>query len=136
MVSETVPIATDGNKEPLINSTRILNITAADQADTMYLIINAKLKQNSEWSTMSNRALHPQEDSSERHTRSISIDKESGRVCFVQETMKSRSGNIKCSSSVQMRYFKLFWKACIPHEGGVTPLHWTKETGVQMAQKK
>ena len=37
----------DGDKKPLISSTRMLNITAADHVGIMNLIINAKLKQNS-----------------------------------------------------------------------------------------
>ena len=47
MVSETVPIDTDGIKEPSINSTRMLAIIAANQAGITNLIIDAKLKQNS-----------------------------------------------------------------------------------------
>ena len=48
MRSEMVPNGTDGVKEPSINSTRMLNIIAADQAGVMNLIIDAELKQNSE----------------------------------------------------------------------------------------
>ena len=48
MMPETVLNSTDDDKEPLINPTRMLSITAADQAGAMYFIINAELKQNSE----------------------------------------------------------------------------------------
>ena len=47
MVSKTVPTGTDGDKEASINSTRMLNITAADQVGVMNLILDAELKQNS-----------------------------------------------------------------------------------------
>ena len=47
MVSETVPINTDGDKELLINSTWMLIIIVADQVDVINLIIDAELKQNS-----------------------------------------------------------------------------------------
>ena len=47
MVSKTVPIGTDGVKEPSINSTRNLYVIAADQAGVMNIIIDAGLKQNS-----------------------------------------------------------------------------------------
>ena len=46
MVCKTVPINTDGVKEPSINSTGMINIIAADQAGIMSLIIDVKVKQN------------------------------------------------------------------------------------------
>ena len=45
MVSKMVPIGTDGEKESSIYSTRMLNFTAADQADVVNLIIDAELVQ-------------------------------------------------------------------------------------------
>ena len=48
MVSKMTPIGTAGMKEPSINSARMLNIIAADQAGVMNLITDADLKQNSE----------------------------------------------------------------------------------------
>ena len=50
MVSKTVPIGTDGVKEPSINWTRNLNVTAADQTGVMSAIIDDELKQNSKHS--------------------------------------------------------------------------------------
>ena len=47
MVSETVPIGTDGAKEPSINSIRNLNVTVDNQAGIMNVIIDARLKQHS-----------------------------------------------------------------------------------------
>ena len=47
MVSKTVPISTEGIKEPSINSTRMLHIIATNQVGVMNLIIDAELTQNS-----------------------------------------------------------------------------------------
>ena len=49
MVSKTVAMDTEGNKEPSVNFTRMLNIIAADQVGIMNLIVDAELtlKQNS-----------------------------------------------------------------------------------------
>ena len=49
MMSKMAPIDTGGVKEPSINSTRRLNIIAADQVGVMNLIVDAELtlKQNS-----------------------------------------------------------------------------------------
>ena len=47
MVSKTVPIGTDGVKEPSINSTKILNVIASNQAGVMSVIVDDKLKQSS-----------------------------------------------------------------------------------------
>ena len=49
MASTTVSIGTDGIKEPSIDSIRMLNIIAADQAGVMNLTIDTNLKQNSEF---------------------------------------------------------------------------------------
>lgn len=43
MVSKTAPIGMDGNKEPSINSTRMLNIIADNHVGVMNLIIDAEL---------------------------------------------------------------------------------------------
>ena len=48
MVSKTVAMDTEGNKEPSVNFTRMLNIIAADQVGIMNLIIDAGFNQNSE----------------------------------------------------------------------------------------
>ena len=47
MVSKTTPGSTDGNKEPLIYSTRMLSFIAADQAVATELTIDVKLRHNS-----------------------------------------------------------------------------------------
>jgi hypothetical protein len=83
MVSKTVPMGIKGIKESSINSTRMLNIIATNQAGVMNLIIDAKLKQNSNLFVHNlDRAFHPQEKSPRRHICSTIMDKESGRDCF------------------------------------------------------
>ena len=47
IVSKTAPDGTDGNKDALILSTRMLSLVAADQAGATELTIKFKLKQNS-----------------------------------------------------------------------------------------
>ena len=134
MRSETVPNGTDGVKEPSINSTRMLNIIAADQAGAMYLIIDAELEKNSKFVHDVRSSSCPQENSSGRHVPFTIVDKESGRGCFfVQETNKLRSGYTNFPRlHIRMRYFQhRFLEGGYSHKGWVTPLRWHQDTRVQ-----
>ena len=136
MRSETVPNGTDVVNEPSINSTRILNTIAADQADVTYLLIDAELKQNSEfvYDGRSNNLLH--DNSSGRTVPLTTIDKESGcGFFFVQETNKLRSGYTNFPRlHVRMRYFQHeFLEGGYSHKGWVTPLRWHQDIRVQTA---
>lgn len=136
MRSETVPNGTDGVKEPSINSTRILNTIAADQADVMNLLIDAELKQNSELVHDVRSDIFLRENSSGRKVPSTTIDKESGRGCFfVQETNKLRSGYTNFPRlHVRMRYFQHeFSEGGYSHKRWVTPLRWHQDIRVQTA---
>ena len=46
MASKTVCIGTDSNREPYIDSTKILNIIAADPAGVVNSTVDTELKQN------------------------------------------------------------------------------------------
>ena len=87
MVSKTGHLGTDGVKESSINSTRILNIIAANQAGVMHLIIDAELKQNSKLFVHEVQAFHPQEKFSGRHICLTIMEKESGCGFFLSRRL-------------------------------------------------
>ena len=137
MRSETVPNGTDGANEPSINSSRRLNIIAADQAGAMDLIIDAELEKNSEFVHDNRPSSCPPENSSGIRAPSIIMHKENGHSCFFdQETNKLRSGHTKSPRlHVRMRYSQhRFLGGEYSHKGWVTLLRWSQDIGVQTAQ--
>ena len=137
MRSETVPNGTDGANEPSINSSRRLNIIAADQAGAMDLIIDAELEKNSEFVHDNRPSSCPPENSSGIRAPSIIMHKENGHSCFFdQETNNLRSGHTKSPRlHVRMRYSQhRFLGGEYSHKGWVTLLRWSQDIGVQTAQ--
>jgi hypothetical protein len=139
MVPETVPIGTDDDKEPSINSTRMLNIIAADQVGVMNLIIDAELKQNSESivhdirsSTSPSREIFRETHSSDHHgqgerTRLFLCPGDSNSTEWVHKFPTFARPNVLFPTSALEGGYS--------HNGWVTPLRWHQDTRVQMAQQ-
>ena len=119
MASETVSIGTDGDTEPLIDSTRKHNAISVDQATVMVLTINAELKQNSELFVNDIRSITSPLPRGPCLRNRHGQGKLTVFVAF-QETLTSKSGDIGSQRlNVNMRYFQqLLWKAGIPIKDG------------------
>ena len=139
MVSWTDPIGTDGVKEPSINSIKMLNVIVANQTGVMNVIIDAKLKQNSEL------FIHdiPSSTSPSREVfwKTHSFD-HCGQGDWIWLFLCPGDSNIT-EWVHQFPTFEhqntLFPTTALedghPNKGWVTPLCWHQDTRVQMAQQ-